>query len=78
MREMGLQASRSTILVSLSKDFITQTLVLMEERGIDTGDVAHTLDTNNPVTVAAWHPYKYWIAYAGDPGGLKLFGPSST
>lgn len=45
---------------------------------IDTGDVAHTLDTNNPVTVAAWHPYKYWIAYAGDPGGLKLFGPSPT
>ncbi|KAK3053402.1 hypothetical protein LTR09_005571 [Extremus antarcticus] len=44
----------------------------------DTGDVAHTIDTSNPVTVAAWHPYKYWLAYAGDPGGLKLIGPGSV
>jgi THO complex subunit 3 len=40
----------------------------------DTGDVAHTIDTNNPVTVIAWHPYKYWLAYGGDQGGLKIIG----
>ncbi len=44
----------------------------------DSGDVAHTIDTSNPVTVAGWHPWKYWVAYAGDPGGLKIVGPSSS
>lgn len=45
---------------------------------VDTGEVAHTVDTNNPVTVAAWHPHRYWLAYAGDPGGLKIVGAGSS
>lgn len=45
---------------------------------VDTGDVAHTIDTTNPITVAAWHPYRYWVAYAGDPGGMKIVGPGSA
>ena len=44
----------------------------------DTGDVAHTIETSNPVTVSAWHPWKYWVAYAGDPGGLKIVGAGSS
>lgn len=50
----------------------------LEVYHVDTGDVAHTIDTSNAVTVAAWHPYKYWIAYAGDPGGLKIVGSGSS
>ena len=44
----------------------------------DTGDIAHTIDTSNPVTVSAWHPLRYWVAYAGDPGGLKIVGAGSN
>jgi THO complex subunit 3 len=44
----------------------------------DVGDVVHTVDTMNPVTVAAWHPQRYWVAFAGDPGGLKIIGPGSS
>ena len=44
----------------------------------DTGDVAHTIETSNPVTVAAWHPFRYCVAYAGDPGGLKIAGTGSS
>jgi len=50
----------------------------MEIYHADTGDVVHTIDTVNPVTYVAWHPTRYWIAYAGDPGGLKLVGPGSS
>jgi THO complex subunit 3 len=42
---------------------------------VDTGDLAHTVETVNPVTWAAWHPHRYAIAHAGDPGGLKVVGP---
>ncbi|KAK3708926.1 hypothetical protein LTR37_011256 [Vermiconidia calcicola] len=53
------------------------------EKGIeiyhaDTGDVAHTIDTGNAVTVAQWHPYRYWVAYAGDAGGMKIVGPGGN
>jgi THO complex subunit 3 len=42
---------------------------------VDTGDLVHTVDTVNPVTWASWHPHRYAIAHAGDPGGLKIVGP---
>jgi THO complex subunit 3 len=42
---------------------------------VDTGELAHTVDTVNPVTWAAWHPHRYAVAHAGDPGGLKVVGP---
>ena len=41
---------------------------------VDTGDVVHRFDTTHAVTTAAFHPYRYWIAYAGDSGGLKILG----
>ncbi|KAF2484422.1 WD40-repeat-containing domain protein [Neohortaea acidophila] len=50
----------------------------MEVYHVDTGDVAHVVDTVNPVSVSAWHPLRYWIAYAGDAGGLKIVGVGSN
>lgn len=49
------------------------------EKGIEvacaaTGEYVHTFDTNNTITVAQWHPLRYWLAYAGDPGGVKVIG----
>ena len=44
----------------------------------DSGEVAYTIETSNPVSVAAWHPLRYWVAYAGDPGGMKIVGPGSS
>lgn len=45
---------------------------------VDTGEVAHTIETVNAVTVVEWHPLRYWVAYAGDPGGLKVVGAGSS
>lgn len=45
---------------------------------VDTGDVVHKFDTSHAVTTAAFHPYRYWIAYAGDSGGLKILGVGSN
>lgn len=45
---------------------------------VETGEHVLTLETTNPVTWAAWHPLRYWLAYAGDPGGLKIIGPANT
>ena len=45
---------------------------------VDTGDVAHTIETKNAVTVVAWHPLRYWVAYAGDPNGLHIVGAGSS
>jgi THO complex subunit 3 len=25
-------------------------------------------------TCVAWHPHRYWLAYSGDPGGLRVVG----
>lgn len=50
----------------------------MEIYHVDTGDVAFTVDTVNPITASAWHPLRYWVAFAGDPGGLKVLGAGSS
>ena len=44
----------------------------------DTGEIVQTIETGNSVTVSAWHPYRYWVAYSGDPGGLKILGAGSN
>ena len=53
------------------------------EKGIDivqveSTEVAHTLETQYAATVVAWHPLRYWLAYTGDPGGLKIVGVGSN
>lgn len=41
---------------------------------VDSGEEVHTVETTNAPTYVAWHPLKYAVAYAGDPGGLKVVG----
>lgn len=53
------------------------------EKGLDishteTGEHVHTVETVNPISCVAWHPLRYWLAYAGDPGGLKITGPGTS
>ncbi|KAI9819893.1 MAG: hypothetical protein M1827_006463 [Pycnora praestabilis] len=41
---------------------------------VETGDYVHTIPTTHPAPCVAWHPHRYWIAYTGDPMGLKIVG----
>lgn len=51
-----------------------------EGTGIDiahaeTGETVARIETSAPAPCVAFHPNgKYWIAYSGDPGGLKIVG----
>ena len=44
---------------------------------VDLGEVVHTVETTSAPSQVAWHPNRYWMAYAGDPGGLKIVGSGS-
>lgn len=41
---------------------------------VETGEIVHTIPTTAPAPCVAWHPSRYWIAYSGDQGGLKIVG----
>ncbi|KAK9471548.1 WD40-repeat-containing domain protein [Dipodascopsis tothii] len=43
---------------------------------IETGDFVAQAPRQFPyhATDVKWHPLKYWLAYAGDPNGLKILG----
>ena len=41
---------------------------------VETGDLVHTVATGFPINCVAWHPHRYWLAWAGDPSGLKIVG----
>lgn len=43
-----------------------------------TGETVHTIDTSHIVNVLAWHPLRYWLAYAGDLGGVRVIGLGSN
>ncbi|KAK3073198.1 hypothetical protein LTR53_005437 [Teratosphaeriaceae sp. CCFEE 6253] len=45
---------------------------------VDTGEVVHTVETTHCPAQVAWHPGRYWIAYAGDGGGVKVVGGGAT
>ncbi|KAL8966907.1 MAG: hypothetical protein Q9197_005723 [Variospora fuerteventurae] len=51
-----------------------------EGTGIDiahaeTGEIVARIETSMPAPCVSWHPNgKYWIAYSGDPAGLKIVG----
>ncbi|TKA69665.1 hypothetical protein B0A55_10421 [Friedmanniomyces simplex] len=45
---------------------------------VDTGEVVHMVETTYCPCQVAWHPTRYWIAYAGDHGGLKVMGGLGT
>ena len=40
----------------------------------ETGEYVHMLATSSPAPCVAWHPSRYWLAYSGDTGGLKIVG----
>ncbi|KAL9609808.1 MAG: hypothetical protein Q9167_005435 [Letrouitia subvulpina] len=41
---------------------------------VETGEYVYKIETQAPAPCVAWHPTKYWLAYSGDPGGLKIVG----
>ena len=41
---------------------------------VETGEYVHRVETTIPASCVAWHPSRYWLAYAGEPGGLKIVG----
>lgn len=41
---------------------------------VETGEYIHTIPTTAPASCVAWHPNRYWIAYSGDQGGVKIVG----
>lgn len=45
---------------------------------VESGEYVHTIDTINAPTIVAWHPLRYWLAYAGDPGGVKTIGVGNS
>lgn len=41
---------------------------------VETGEHVHTIETTNLINMVAWHPLRYWLAYTGDAGGLRIVG----
>ena len=41
---------------------------------VETGEYVFGLATTAPAPCVAWHPGRYWLAYSGDPAGLKIVG----
>ncbi|KZF22325.1 WD40 repeat-like protein [Xylona heveae TC161] len=46
----------------------------LEIAHVETGEYVHTVQTAHPAPCVAWHPSRYWLAYSGDPVGLKIVG----
>ncbi|KAI9768373.1 MAG: hypothetical protein M1840_004982 [Geoglossum simile] len=46
----------------------------LEIAHVETGEYVHTIPTTHPSSCVAWHPSRYWLAYTGDPMGLKIIG----
>ena len=41
---------------------------------VESGECVGKIETGGGASFVAWHPGRYWIAYAGDGGGLKILG----
>lgn len=41
---------------------------------VESGEHVFTVPTTAPAPCIAWHPSRYWLAYSGDPMGLKIVG----
>lgn len=41
---------------------------------VETGEWVCAVGTAGGAGVVAWHPARYWVAYAGDGGGLRIVG----
>ncbi|MCJ1311456.1 hypothetical protein MMC25_005127 [Agyrium rufum] len=43
---------------------------------VESGEVVYTIPTQGPAACVVWHPSRYWVAWSGDSGGLKILGPA--
>lgn len=41
---------------------------------VESGDTMGKVDCPQGANVVAWHPSRYWIAWAGEGGGLRILG----
>lgn len=41
---------------------------------VETGEIVHTVELNQPAAHVAWHPFRYALAYSADSQGLKIVG----
>ncbi|MCJ1461698.1 hypothetical protein MMC07_000296 [Pseudocyphellaria aurata] len=46
----------------------------LEIAHVESGEYVYVLPTTAPAPCVAWHPSRYWLAYSGDPMGLKIVG----
>lgn len=46
----------------------------LEIAHVESGEYVYTLPNTAPAPCVAWHPSRYWLAYSGDPMGLKIVG----
>jgi THO complex subunit 3 len=46
----------------------------LEVAHVESGECVGKIETGGGAGVVAWHPGRYWIAYAGEGGGLKILG----
>ncbi len=47
---------------------------VLEVAHVESGEYVGKIETGGGAGVVAWHPGRYWIAYAGEGGGLKILG----
>lgn len=41
---------------------------------VESGDVVGRVETGGGGGVVQWHPGRYWVAWAGEGGGLRILG----
>ena len=41
---------------------------------VETGEAMGKVETSGSASAIAWHPSRYWIAWAGEGGGLRIVG----
>ncbi|KAI9891828.1 MAG: hypothetical protein M1814_002393 [Vezdaea aestivalis] len=46
----------------------------IEVAHVSSGEYIGRIETLHPARLVEWHPSRYWIAYSGDPSGLKIVG----
>lgn len=45
---------------------------------VESGEVVHVISSTGPTPCVAWHPNRYWLAYSGDPAGMKVVGTGNN
>ncbi len=48
----------------------------LEVAHVESGEYVGKVETGGGAGVVAWHPGRYWLAWAGEGGGLRILGPA--